>query len=304
MAIQMKHPFEAVVVRYMHDVLTGEFLNIGVILVCTPMHYAAAEFIPQWSRVSAAFPNAELPNLRRIASVLQEACATLRPDAHGQLRMLVDAEFSDIRSFLASVLQLDDASIDFSPTLRGITANPEKTLIDLANRYSRKYLPEHGERAARQDGDIWQDFARVLVKHGGDLLHRLVPLTLRSSRSHYELQFERAWQNGKWNAAQPLSFDLIEGRAIRDKAANWSGKVLTVQPSQRNAEVCFIVGMPPSDGPRDVQEAAKDAIGILTENLRGEASIFREDQSNTLAEKILADLSHEEQAVVITGQRE
>lgn len=288
---QVKHPFEAVVVRYVHDVLTGEFLNVGVVLVSNHFHYAAAEFIPQWSRISATFPNAELPNLRRIASVIQGACASLRPEANGQMELSFGDDSKDLRSFLSKVIPFEDASIEFSSPLRGITANPSKTLIELSRRYAFRYLPEDGERATRQDGDIWQDFAKVLATRA-DVLHKLVPLTLRAPRLHYELQFERGWINGKRNAAQPLSFDLIEARAIKEKAANWSGKVLTVKPSEHNAEVYFLVGMPPSNTPKDVQEAAKDAVCILEENLRGEASIFLEDQSGVLAEKILADLSH------------
>lgn len=76
----MKHPFQAVAVRYVHDVLTGEFLNIGVVLLCPERGFAGARFLTQWSRVSAAFPNAELPLLRRIAVEIESACAQAHPE--------------------------------------------------------------------------------------------------------------------------------------------------------------------------------------------------------------------------------
>ena len=67
----MKQPFQAVAVRYVHDVLTGEFLNIGVVLLCPAAPFAGARFISQWSRVTATFPNAELPHVRRLAAAIQ-----------------------------------------------------------------------------------------------------------------------------------------------------------------------------------------------------------------------------------------
>jgi hypothetical protein len=46
----------------------------------------------------------------------------------------------------------------------------------------------------------------------------------------------------------------------------------------------------PESGPEQVRKAAEDAVQILDENLKGEASIVIEDRADELAEKIQRDL--------------
>lgn len=288
---RIKYPFQAVAVRYVHDVLSGEFLNVGVVLICPERSFAGSEFVEQWSRVTAAFPNAELPHLRRVAARIKDACTELWPEKRHQTRLV---EAIDIMSFIRDIMPLDDASIQFSAPIYGLTPDPHQTLLALAQRYAFKYFPDSPERAARQDADVWQEFATVLASvFSGKTSCNFQPLIIRSTRSHhYELEVERAWKNGKWNAAQPLSLDLLDPRAIREKAANWSGKVLTVRPSEQNINLLFLLGMPRENASSDVLEAAHDAAAILKENLEQEAAIYTEDQSRTLAEKIQKDLLH------------
>ena len=291
MSPEVKHPYEAVVVRYVPDVLTGESLNVGVVLVCPALEYADAAFLSRWTRVTNAFPNVEAPLLRRVASAVQNACVGCFQERSGQRPL---APRSEVVALVESVVPRDDASIQLSVPIRGATANPARLLHHLYRRYTtddqRDDHRETSERQTRQDIEIWQSFARRWRR--ADLLTQLVPHTVKTP--HYDLHFERAWKNGVWNAAQALSFDLGDPGRIRDKATSWTGRVLTARPRNHNTLVHFLVGMPAPDAPAPVHEAATDAFAILKENLgdTDQARVLTEDDSDTLAEKIATDLKH------------
>lgn len=282
----MKLPFQAVAVRYVHDVLTGEFLNIGVVLLCPAAPYAGARFISRWSRVRAAFPNAELSHVRRLGGAIQKACDQLYPHRGDTLPL---AREDDVLAFLSRVLPPDDAGIQFSSVIRGVTADPARTLVELTARYAERYLPEDAERAPRTDADVRDAFLRKLAARV-DMQHELMPATLRWET--YQYDFDTAWRNGKLNIAQPVSLDLLEPRAIKEKVMTWTGRVVTLHPSRQDAQITFLVGMPPPHIHGPVAQAAADAVQLLGSNLAGEADVVTEDRSEELIEKIARDVSH------------
>lgn len=284
----MKMPFQATVVRYVHDVLTGEFVNVGIVLVSTELGYVGASFISHWARVTATFPNAELPHLRRIAHVIGNACVEAQAHA-GQTCLLREA--TDIIAFLSGVIPRDDAAIQFSPVVRGVTDDPARTLAELRERYAEKYVPEFTGRETRNESQIWQDFLKRLARRP-ELLRHLVPHTLQSPKSPgFRQEFDKAWMNGKWNIAQPVSLDMLDARVIRDKAAHWVGRIIALHPSDQNALVLFLVGMPPGDVPDEIRQAAAEAVEILQDHLEGEAQVFTEDHSDELVAKLEHDVA-------------
>lgn len=284
MDARLKLPFEAVAVRYVHDVRTEEFLNIGVVVLCAKRPFAGARFLPQWGRVTAAFPGADHVLLRRIARTFERRCAEWSAGANGQQTL---QPITEIGGFVRSVMLPDDASVQLSQVISGITVDAERTLTELFTVYAGSALPKE-DRASRDDGDVWRDFAMRRLPNTF-LLRRLQRHVLHAP--HYELSFDNAWQNGTWNVAQPVSFDLLDPRAIRDKATNWTGKLLTVKPHEFDTNVYLLIGMPPKDGPAPVREAANDALAILEGNVGREAKVLTEDNGEKLAKRIAEDLA-------------
>jgi Protein of unknown function (DUF3037) len=284
MDARLRLPFEAVAVRYVHDVRTEEFLNIGIVMLCAKHPFAGARFLPQWGRITAAFPGADYVLLRRIARAFERRCAEWSAEAHGQLSL---QPITELGALMRSVMAPDDASIQFSPVISGVTADPERTLAELFTIYVASVLPKE-EHATRDDGDVWRDFAVTRLPNTS-LLKKLQRHVLYAP--HYELPFDNAWKNGTWNVAQPVSFDLLDPRAIRDKATSWTGKLLTVKPHELDTNVYLLIGMPPKDSPAPVRAAANDALAILEDNVSREAKVLTEDSSEKLAKKITEDLA-------------
>jgi hypothetical protein len=284
MAQQVKAPFQAVAIRLVADTRTDEFLNIGVVLLCRPQRFAGARFPASWSRITHAFPTVDLVHLRRLKRLFERGCEAWVADAQ-QPTLFRGVE--DIQSLLATVVKTDDATIQFSPPISGITASAEATLADLFRLYVGKY-DEQSEVESRNEAMVWQTVVRLATP---DVVRALTRHTLRSS--HYEQDFEHAWRNGAWNVAQPLSFDMLDPRGIRDKALLWGSRLHELRPSENDTTVHFVVGMPDERRTREVRRAADDAYEMLAGTTAVEnAKVVLEANAGELVRKIEEDLKH------------
>lgn len=277
----MRHPCQALVVRYAPDPSAGEVLNIGVVVLSPGHGFFGARFVDSWQRITQAFPQADLVHLRRVASLVERACAAVS----GAQLSLESTE--DIVAAFHAIIPPDDASLQHSPPLSGVTTDPERTLDELFGRYvtERAAAPD---REPRRDHEVWREVMTVLRRHG--VLGRLQSRTLKGR--HYEEQFEAAWRNGVWNVAKPLSLDLLDPHAIVTKAASWTGRIIALEPEKQSTNVHLVIGVPPTSAPAEVRQASEDGLGLLTEKLEDIATVVRESEVEQLAVRIKHDLEH------------
>jgi hypothetical protein len=288
MAGTMKHPCQALIVRYAPDPAAGEALNIGVV-VLSPRHgFMGSRFIEKWKRLMQAFPEADATHLRRVASAIERSCSKhfgAHPD-----QLLLQPPADEVVIAFDAAIPRDDASIMRSEALSGVTSDPERTLNELFERFVAARAPEE-RRIRRADEAIGRSLLAVLREK--QVLHHLGPHVVRGKR--YEERFEHAWKNGHWNVAKPLSLDLIDPHDIRTKAASWSGRIAALHSEQR-VGFHVLVGMPSADAPNEVRAAANDGFEILKEQLEQNefAEVVTEDEAEALGERIaVAVRAHE-----------
>lgn len=278
----VKVPFQAVAIRYVHDTWTGEFLNIGVVVLCEARAFADASFLPSWTRVTAAFPGADLVHLRRYRDALQEACAVW---ASRQAELFRPSD--GVHAFVRGVIP-DESGIELSNVISGVTADPERTASEIFQRYVGRYVVRD-EPASRTDDDVWKTFTHRL--RAEDVLRKLQPRTLLSHRfPSFRLELDHAWKNGMWNAAEPVSFDLTSARAIQQKAAAIMTHMDVVRPREQDTAVTLVIGMPRPQAPSSANRAAEDGFELLRVRLVGEVNVIRETEAEQLAEKMVNDI--------------
>jgi hypothetical protein len=277
--------FEAAPLRYVHDAVTGEFVSLGVVLLCPERRYLGSRFLTSLRRVKAIFPDMDWLQVRRICEGLSDALADARQLSFTQLPL--DGATS-LAALLGRLAPPNDGALQFPSVLAtGITVNPERTLNELFERYTARHR-DAPARVTRADDDVWAPVATQLRELG--LLRRL-QFTVLKGDHRIELQLKHAWQNGSWNAVHPVSLDLAEPREIRDRAMLLAERVRVVRPLGQGLKLSLLVGEPSNERPRGVREAATDAMDILTEKVVNEAELVLESQSRRLVEKIAADLS-------------
>lgn len=124
------------VLRYVHDVVTGEFANVGVALYAPEKRYLAAECLPNYGRLSKFFGEVDGDNFRRLMHFFVSQFDGLSEE-------LTTLPFhdppSDVTGFSARVLPPDDSALQFSPAGGGLTEDPEATLAELYERYVLRY---------------------------------------------------------------------------------------------------------------------------------------------------------------------
>lgn len=72
------HPFQYAVLRYIHDPITEEFLNIGVVVYSRESRYLQTKISKRYGRVSQTFGGIHRTNYNRITSAIMRRTAQLR----------------------------------------------------------------------------------------------------------------------------------------------------------------------------------------------------------------------------------
>lgn len=268
-------PYTYVLLRYRHDLLAEEFVNVGVVLHAPASNYLSARVRKTVGRLTKMFPSIVKSDLtaglsaveRGISALATEAAASPLFDSLGKL---------DAGRLARRALAQDESSYIWSSVRSGITRDPAATLEKLYNRFVAIY-DEEG-RTSRDDAAVWAPVREQLsAKH---LLERLQPKVITSPVD--EVEFESAWKNGAWHCYQALSFDLSSPDGIRDKAARWSGHMLGVSKADESVKPYFIVGAP-SDP--DLLTYYKRAVELLKAS-ECSPQVFEEADASNLVDQI------------------
>ncbi|MBT3069565.1 DUF3037 domain-containing protein [Rhodomicrobium sp. Az07] len=276
-----KQTYTYTVLRYVHDVATGEFINVGVVLHSPGRKFFQAEFRHTYSRLSAMFPDLDSDafkrsmksidrQLRAISSTYQDASDPMRGDA---------------ATIAKTVLPADDSALQWSPVGTGITKDPSEELIYLFERLVRRYDSKTFQR--RKDEDVWRT---IRTKLDEGIAHRLVEKTIRSEID--ELSFKHAWKNGAWHCYEPLSFDLADSDGIKSKAHKWVGHLSAIQAAPEQFKTYFIVGAPSDPC---LRRAFDDAIAILGKS-PVDVEIYKEHQADELVSLMEQEISSHSEA--------
>jgi hypothetical protein len=233
----MKIPYTFSVLRYVHDPVTTEFVNVGVALYAPDAKYLGAVCTPYYARLSEMFGHVDGEHFRQITRYLQDRIEDIGDRLKSELPFPGPAR--TITSLLATVLPPDDSALQFSTPGGGFTSNPEKTLGSLYQRYV-EYYTARASYPSRNDDEVWKVFRKPLEEH--HVIQSLKPK--RIVAPDYEYEFERARKNEVWHTYEPVSFDLMETTSIVDKANTWVGRITTLAQSEEKFKPYFLLGEP------------------------------------------------------------
>lgn len=269
-----RHPYSFIVLRYVHDIVTGEFVNVGVIL------HVPRQGVLKWrTRKTIGRIKSVFPDLDREAFV--RAMRSVERGMRGAAKLLpkegLFREDRGLDSYAKSIVPKDDSSLQWSPVSSGLTNDPSKTFERLYDRFVGRY--DVAVKARKTDEDIWRPVRTLLTERNLDV--ELEKKVISGKTDSIELR--HAWKNGKWHAYEPLSLDLADAEGIKDKARRWRGHLAAVaDDAHEPLKLHFIVGAPEN---RQLLPAYENALDIL----RGspfEPEIFEETQIASLINEI------------------
>lgn len=271
-------PYTYVILRYRHDPLAGETVNVGVVVHSGT--FLGCKVRRTMGRLKKVFPDIDRSALLGHLRAVERGIARLRTgDAAGLL-----SDLGDAASYANRAMPSEDSSLVWSSMGSGVASRAEMALDRLFARFVSKYDEE--SRSARTDDEVWQPVRERLVERR--ILDRLRPKRIESPLD--TVDFDYAWKNGAWHCYQPLSFDLTTSDGIRDKAARWSGHMTGLNASAEMIRPYFIVGAPTE---ASLIEDYRRAVDLLKASSLA-PQVYEESQVDELVDRLVAEIDTHE----------
>lgn len=233
----MKTTYSFTILRYVHDIATGEFVNMGVALYAPEASYVSAICNPRYGRLSKLFLDVNGEHLRSLMRFIQARFEEHAAKLNSELAL--EGKPKSVMEIAASILPRDDSSLQWSDPGGGITEDPAATLEQLYTRLVEKY-EQRAQVPSRTDDDVWRAYRKELESK--QVLARLQPK--RIVAKDYDHEFDHAWKNGVWNLFQPVSMDLLDADSILDKANRWLGRATNLKDSEDKFRLWMLIGEP------------------------------------------------------------
>ena len=269
-----KQPYSYTVLRYVHDVTTGEFVNVGLVLHMQAAGILRARVRSTIGRIKDIFPDLDRRTFVSAVKAVENAVGVVAREV-SETRLLHAG--SDAGALARRALPVDYSSLQWSPVGTGLSDDAGKTFERLYERLVTRYDVKSAHR--RTDADVWRPVRDLLAERNIEV--KLEPKEIIGKAD--DISFKHAWKNGVWHAYEPLSLDLADAEGIKDKARRWLGHLVAVEGASADpVRVHFILGKPQTQVLIPAYEKAK---AILLQ-APGRPEIFEEDQIEGLVSGI------------------
>jgi hypothetical protein len=265
------------VLRYVHDIVTGEFANVGVVIHSPNARMLRAKVRTTYGRVSKVFPAMDGESFKSELGYIERALAR----ADKQFDDLFGDSSGNALAFAIRVLPRDDSSFQWSPLGSGVAENLNAELDDLFSRFVLSN-DERMHAKARTDEEVWRSFSRSLDKRR--VLSHLEPKEIVSSTD--SVVFQHAWKNGAWNCLVPLSLDVIDPQTFKEKALKSVGQAHALMGATERFKLFMLVGEPRQPG---LNTHFTKALRIL-ESMPGEHEIHLESRAEEFSDYLCREI--------------
>lgn len=263
------------VLRYVHDTLTGEFVNVGLVMFSPEGSFLRFKSKTTVGRVTSMFPSLKTSAFKELLRSVKNRFSVIEAETTADLGMW--GKKSNLNEILLSALPKDDSSLLWSPISSGVTSDLKNSFEKIFARHISKF-DQKTHRGRRSDDDVWRLFRRDLEKR--NLLSFFETKSI--SGKDDEVEFPFAWKNGIWHCIEPISFDLTAPESIRDKAHKWLGQIASVTDSSEKFKVYLVLAKPQQS---NLAGAFEKAISIL-EKVPVESEIYVDNDMERLVEKL------------------
>jgi Protein of unknown function (DUF3037) len=272
-AMIKKQKYSYTALRYVHDVMTGEFVNVGVVLFVPSTAIVKVKTRSTIGRIKDIFPD-----LQRIAFInsmktIERGIEKVRTECAETSLLSRDV---DAGALARMALPADDSSLQWSPVGGGLTDDVDKTFERLFERLVARYDTHSTHR--RTDDDVWKPVRAKIAERNinVELIKKIIVGTSD------EIAFEHAWKNGKWHAYEPISLDMADAEGIKEKARKWRGHLDAVHDGvSEQVKLHLVIGAPTEPS---LMPAYENAVKILGSS-PFQPTIYSEDQIDKLVDQ-------------------
>ena len=247
-----KLSYSFTILRYVHDVVAGESLNVGVVMYVSSGGQLLVKTQRSMGRLRQTFRGIDQRVFRGMMSSVERGISLLAKELAAA--PLTEGNL-DVLKCVRRVLPDDDSALQWSAAGWGLSADVTETMDHLFERYVTRHDGAIvKEERRRTDDDIRREFMKLLIESGTK-----IPFEQKQVRGDQdEITFKTAWKNGRWHAYEPISLDLVDENRIKDKARRWRGHLAAVKVgSTDDVKLHFLTRGPRDETLKAAYETAK-----------------------------------------------
>lgn len=245
-------PYQFSYLRYIHDVSTEEFVNIGIVMFIPLERKFLFRLTEHYARLSEFYLDFKPDNYRYLLRSLKS-----------RLNSAQEYDFSnrisDIGKILPKIVPIESGCFQWSMTMSGVVEKPEQRLEKLFAKVITSH-EKNKTRTRREDKDILENFYNQLKETG--LLNSIESNVLIHNRNkNYSYQFKYGWQNSTRQFAEPISLDYKNKKDLENKVSSFIGDMFSLSDSE-DFQVTGIVSPPTK---MELQQSYENAVERLRE---------------------------------------
>jgi hypothetical protein len=249
-------PYSYVPIRYVHDVISGESLNLGVLVYAPEAGILELKTDTRLARLSHAFANFD-DDVHRIAlQDLKKEIFRLYQTRCGP-QLSIEGRPADAGLVMQSVWPDLGTQYTFGETAFGIADDPKKAAERLYRRLVASQAPTTTMAETEQDRDLWKKVAARPLRERG-ISSRLTPRTVQTPIG--PIKFAHTVQGKRLNIVQALSFDLSSSEGITKKAEQWLGRLHNLAGVVDVGHIAILIGRPKAPARMGVYRAASEML--------------------------------------------
>jgi hypothetical protein len=274
------------ILRYVHDPAAGEAINVGVLFYAPEARYVTFLRDTRYGHLNKLFAGFQFEEYSKFLNWFESAINRFQASLVQSENQLFALERlpEDAQTLARHLVPDAGLSFQFGSAGAGITRRIEPTAQSLFKRFVTSQRPSAEHRKRRDDDDVWSAYSSILSRHA--ITRVLKPHTITTSG--FEIPFDHAFQNRKWHAIKPMSFDYQDVSSIRERAAEWMGYGVALKESPDFSRLYLLLGKPVLESHRRDYNRAKDYLAKMP--IRPE--IIEEDEAEDFANE-LADYMRE-----------
>ena len=129
----MKVAYNYVIFRYIHDIVTEEFVNIGVIILAPSANYIESKFTKKYSRLKKMFLDVNSSHCSKMINYINKRIIKEKKLLANDLHFKKTPQ--KVSDLVSKILPEDNTSLAISDEKYGVTENLQGTIEYLFYRY-------------------------------------------------------------------------------------------------------------------------------------------------------------------------
>lgn len=271
-----------VILRYIHDVIREEALNVGVLLYSPDEKFVAFKAREDLSELKKIFPDFEAAKLKPYLSQLEKIFKEKNKIISAHLPF---KKAEDVISLAYEIIKPDESSIQWGRIGSGITKNLEVTLSDINKRYVQQIHHKHHQ--GKSDSRVWSKFSAELKKRNMLSMFKPAKISIKGLDQH----FDHTFKNGELHCLRPLSLDMANYENMIEKAITEAGRYIVIK-KQKDApkiKMYYLLGEPEDRALKNKFENVAALLAIDTN-----VEVFTESQAAELPKRFVKYIKNHE----------